>query len=197
MTRSARCGSGVSCSAGRSSRAARSRAKAGSLRPTRGPRSASTRVEAARRHLLAALLRGRRRGAGARFREGVGWNGRSPREVMGGLQGLRGHTVRAGGPDGLTCRGMPFVYLLRCADDTLYCGWTTDIDRRLAAHRSGTASRYTRSRRPVELAVVIPVANRAAALREEARIKRLPRDAKLRLIEVSRLGRERDSPLAD
>jgi putative endonuclease len=78
-----------------------------------------------------------------------------------------------------------FVYLLRCADDTLYCGWTTDIDRRLAAHRSGTASRYTRSRRPVELAVVIPVADRSAALREEARIKRLTRDAKLRLIEVS------------
>ena len=80
---------------------------------------------------------------------------------------------------------MAFVYLLRCADDTLYCGWTTDIDRRLAAHRSGTASRYTRSRRPVELAVVIPVANRSAALREEARIKRLTRDAKLRLIEGS------------
>ena len=78
---------------------------------------------------------------------------------------------------------MAFVYLLRCADDTLYCGWTTDIDRRLAAHRSGIASRYTRSRRPVELAVVIPVANRSAALREEARIKRLTRDAKLRLID--------------
>src|SRR5215213_8547073 len=77
-----------------------------------------------------------------------------------------------------------FVYLLRCADDTLYCGWTTDVDRRLAAHRSGTASRYTRSRRPVELAVVIPVADRSAALREEARIKRLTRNAKLRLIEV-------------
>ena len=80
---------------------------------------------------------------------------------------------------------MAFVYLLRCGDDTLYCGWTTDIDRRLAAHRSGTASRYTRSRRPVELAVVIPVANRSAARREEARIKRLTREAKLRLIEVS------------
>jgi putative endonuclease len=78
-----------------------------------------------------------------------------------------------------------FVYLLRCADDTLYCGWTTDLDRRLAAHRSGTASRYTRSRRPVQLAVVIRVADRSAALREEARIKRLTRDAKLRLIEVS------------
>jgi putative endonuclease len=59
------------------------------------------------------------------------------------------------------------------------------MQRRLAAHRSGTASRYTRSRRPVELAVVIAVADRSAALREEARIKRLPRAAKLQLIEAS------------
>jgi putative endonuclease len=76
------------------------------------------------------------------------------------------------------------VYLLRCADDSLYCGWTTDVDRRLAEHRSGAASRYTRSRRPVELAVVIPVADRSAALREEARIKRLPRVAKLQLVDA-------------
>jgi putative endonuclease len=74
------------------------------------------------------------------------------------------------------------VYLLRCADDSLYCGWTTDVRRRLGEHRAGTASRYTRSRRPVELAAVFPVADRSAALREEARIKRLPRAAKLRLI---------------
>lgn len=79
---------------------------------------------------------------------------------------------------------MAYVYLLRCADESLYCGWTVDVDRRLAAHRAGTASRYTRSRRPVELAAVIPVAGRSAALREEARIKALPRAAKLRLIET-------------
>jgi putative endonuclease len=78
---------------------------------------------------------------------------------------------------------MPYVYLLRCGDDSLYCGWTTNLDRRLAAHRAGTASRYTRSRAPVELVAVVPVADRSAALREEARIKRLPRAAKLRLIE--------------
>ncbi|HEU0023286.1 MAG TPA: GIY-YIG nuclease family protein [Thermoleophilaceae bacterium] len=77
---------------------------------------------------------------------------------------------------------MTSVYLLRCADDTLYCGWTTDVERRLAAHRAGKASRYTRSRLPVELVAVIPVPDRSAALREEARIKRLPRAAKLRLI---------------
>jgi putative endonuclease len=77
---------------------------------------------------------------------------------------------------------MPYVYLLRCADGSLYCGWTTDIERRLGAHRKGTASRYTRSRGPVELAAVFEVADRSAALREEARIKRLPRAAKLELI---------------
>ena len=78
---------------------------------------------------------------------------------------------------------MPFVYLLRCSDDSLYCGWTTDVDRRLAAHRAGSASRYTRSRRPVELAAVIAVADRSAALREEARIKRLSRAGKLELVD--------------
>jgi putative endonuclease len=80
---------------------------------------------------------------------------------------------------------MPYVYLLRCADDSLYCGWTTDVQRRLAAHRSGAASRYTRSRLPVELAAAVSVADRSEALREEARIKRLPRAAKLRLIAAS------------
>jgi putative endonuclease len=77
---------------------------------------------------------------------------------------------------------MPYVYLLRCADDSLYCGWTTNVERRLAAHRAGTASRYTRSRLPVELAAVMPVADRSTALREEARIKRLRRAAKLQIV---------------
>jgi putative endonuclease len=77
------------------------------------------------------------------------------------------------------------VYLLRCADDSLYCGWTEDVERRLRAHRAGTASRYTRSRLPVELAAVLAVADRPAALREEARIKQLSRTEKLRLIERS------------
>jgi putative endonuclease len=78
---------------------------------------------------------------------------------------------------------VPFVYLLRCADDSLYCGWTTNLPGRLAAHQAGTGSRYTRSRLPVELARVFEVADRSAALREEARIKRLPREAKLRLVQ--------------
>jgi putative endonuclease len=78
--------------------------------------------------------------------------------------------------------GVPFVYLLRCVDDSLYCGWTTDVENRLRAHRAGTASRYTSSRRPVELAAVVEVGDRSSALREEARIKRLTRAEKLSLI---------------
>jgi putative endonuclease len=75
-----------------------------------------------------------------------------------------------------------FVYLLRCSDGSLYCGWTADLDRRLAEHLSGRASRYTRARLPVELAWSSPMASRSEAMREEARIKRLPRAEKLRLL---------------
>ena len=67
-----------------------------------------------------------------------------------------------------------FVYLLRCTDGTLYCGWSTDPQRRLEQHQSGSASRYTRSRRPVELVWTLECATRSEAMREEARIKRLP-----------------------
>jgi putative endonuclease len=77
-----------------------------------------------------------------------------------------------------------WVYLLRCRDGSLYCGWTSDLERRLAAHRSGRASRYTASRRPVELAAALPMADRTAARREEARIKRLARADKLALLET-------------
>jgi len=76
-----------------------------------------------------------------------------------------------------------WVYLLWCrADDSLYTGWTNDLDRRLSAHSAGKASRYTRSRLPVELAVAVPMADASAARREEARIKRLTRKQKLALI---------------
>jgi len=76
-----------------------------------------------------------------------------------------------------------WVYLLWCrADDSLYTGWTNDLDRRLSAHSAGKASRYTRSRLPVELAVAVPMADASAARREEARIKRLTRRQKLALI---------------
>ena len=76
---------------------------------------------------------------------------------------------------------MAWVYLLRCADGTLYCGWTVDVEARLAAHNAGKASRYTRSRLPVELAWSAELPDRTAARREEARIKALPRAGKLAL----------------
>jgi putative endonuclease len=75
-----------------------------------------------------------------------------------------------------------WVYMLRCADGSLYTGWSTDVERRLARHRRGLASRYTASRLPVELALALEMPDRAAAMREEARIKRLDRLAKLALI---------------
>jgi putative endonuclease len=75
-----------------------------------------------------------------------------------------------------------WVYLLRCRDGSLYTGWTVDLERRLASHRGGRASRYTASRLPVELELAIPMPSRTAARREEARIKRLTRSAKLALL---------------
>jgi putative endonuclease len=75
-----------------------------------------------------------------------------------------------------------WVYLLRCADGSLYTGWTVDLEARLRRHAAGKASAYTRSRLPVELALALPVAGRSEALREEARIKALDRPAKLALI---------------
>ena len=79
-------------------------------------------------------------------------------------------------PDAAWC-----VYMLRCADGTLYTGITTDIARRIAEHNGegGPGARYTRSRRPVQLVYVEAAANRAEAARREAAIKRLDRVRKL------------------
>lgn len=77
---------------------------------------------------------------------------------------------------------MPHVYILRCRDGSLYTGATTDLTRRLEQHRTGVASRYTRSRLPVRLAFKQEVATWPEALREERRIKALSREAKLALI---------------
>ncbi len=74
-------------------------------------------------------------------------------------------------------------YLLRCADDTLYCGITNDLDKRLAAHNAGTAAKYTRTRGPVELVYVEPCTDKSAALKREMAIKQLTRAGKLALIE--------------
>lgn len=77
-----------------------------------------------------------------------------------------------------------WVYMLRCADGSLYTGVTTDLQRRLAQHngeRTGGA-RYTRCRRPVELVWQEPGHDRSSAHRREAALKRLPRQSKLALL---------------
>jgi putative endonuclease len=75
-----------------------------------------------------------------------------------------------------------FVYLLRCADGSLYCGWTKDVERRVAAHNTGRASRYTARRLPVELAAHWELDSERAARSLEWRIKQLSRSEKLELL---------------
>lgn len=77
---------------------------------------------------------------------------------------------------------MNYTYLLECADRTLYCGWTNDLDKRVAAHNAGQGAKYTKSRRPVALVYYEVFETKTEAMRREAAIKRLSRMEKLRLI---------------
>ena len=79
-----------------------------------------------------------------------------------------------------------FVYLLRCRDGSLYCGWTDDLERRVATHNSGKGARYTRSRKPVQLVWSEELADRSAALKREIAVKRLTRTQKLALAGLTR-----------
>ena len=75
------------------------------------------------------------------------------------------------------------VYLVRCADASLYCGIAIDVAARIAQHNNGTrGARYTRTRRPVTLVYSAPCGTRSDALKREIQIKRLPRGAKETLI---------------
>ena len=75
-----------------------------------------------------------------------------------------------------------FVYILECADGSLYTGITKDLEARLRTHNAGKASRYTRARLPVRLVYAESQADRSAASIREAALKALPREEKLRLI---------------
>ncbi len=83
---------------------------------------------------------------------------------------------------------MAVVYILQCADGTLYTGWTTDLERRLRAHNSGQGARYTRGRRPVSVAYREEQPTRSTAQKREAAIRRLSRAGKIKLIERKRNG---------
>ncbi len=78
-----------------------------------------------------------------------------------------------------------YVYLLRCADGTLYTGYTDDPVRRTKIHNAGKGAKYTRARLPVELVYQEACADKSAALRREYEIKQLTRVQKLKLIEQS------------
>lgn len=80
---------------------------------------------------------------------------------------------------------MPYVYILRCGDGTLYTGSAKNLAARMRAHRSGCASRYTRSRLPVALVWCVEVAAWGDALREEYRIKQLARSEKEAMVAAS------------
>ncbi len=75
-----------------------------------------------------------------------------------------------------------YVYLLRCADDTLYCGYTTDLKRRLAVHNSGKGAKYTKHRLPVEMVYTEEFLTKSEALKRECAIKRMTRAEKQQLV---------------
>lgn len=77
---------------------------------------------------------------------------------------------------------MNYVYILRCKDDSLYTGWTNDINKRLKAHNDGKGAKYTRGRGPVCLVHLETFSTREEALKREAAIKRLSTEKKWKLV---------------
>lgn len=67
-----------------------------------------------------------------------------------------------------------YLYLVRCRDGSIYTGITTDVDRRMAAHRSGRGARYLRGRGPLELVFTVKIGSHSLALQAEGRVKKLP-----------------------
>ena len=75
-----------------------------------------------------------------------------------------------------------YLYILRCGDGTLYTGITTDVEKRLEAHRSGKGAKYTRGRGPLELVYQEECGDHSSALKREAEVKKLTREEKEKLI---------------
>lgn len=77
-----------------------------------------------------------------------------------------------------------YVYIVMCSDNTLYTGYTVDVDKRMIAHNNGTGAKYTRARLPVELKYVEMFDSKSDAMKREYEIKQLTRSEKLKLMEV-------------
>ena len=83
---------------------------------------------------------------------------------------------------------MPYVYIVECADGTLYTGWTVNVEQRVKVHNAGRGARYTRMHGPVRLVYFEELPDRVAAQKRELEIKRWPREKKLHLINDRRSG---------
>ena len=77
---------------------------------------------------------------------------------------------------------MNYTYMLKCSDGTLYTGWTNDLEKRVGAHNSGKGAKYTKARRPVELAYYEEFETKEQAMKREYAIKQLGRKEKQKLI---------------
>lgn len=83
-------------------------------------------------------------------------------------------------------KNLKYTYMLKCKDGSLYTGWTTDLDKRVACHNAGKGAKYTRARRPVELVYFEQFQTREEAMRRECEIKKLTRKQKEELIKTKR-----------
>lgn len=75
-----------------------------------------------------------------------------------------------------------YTYIVECSDGTLYCGWTNDLEKRIAAHNSGKGAKYTKSRLPVKLVYYETFATPNEAMSREYAIKKMTRSEKIKLI---------------
>lgn len=87
---------------------------------------------------------------------------------------------------------MYYTYILKCGDGTLYCGYTTDLKKRLATHNRGEGAKYTASRLPVELVYFEKLDSKSQAMKRECQIKKLTRSEKLKLINENENGTQHD-----
>lgn len=78
---------------------------------------------------------------------------------------------------------MNYVYILKCRDESLYTGWTSDLEKRIKTHNNGKGAKYTRARLPVELVYFEEYEDKIQAMKREYEIKQLTREKKLKLID--------------
>lgn len=78
---------------------------------------------------------------------------------------------------------MNYTYILKCSDNTLYTGWTNDLEKRLKAHNAGKGAKYTKTRLPVEIVYYETFEDKIDAMKREYAIKQLSRKEKMKLIQ--------------